>query len=89
MHKSLVHLYPVFIRAAIAYLHGYLLEVLLVARLGHLSHYFLSMYILLQRQQYLVGVNRLYQIVGNLRPDGLIHNVLLLALGHHNHRHRR
>ena len=44
--------------------------------------------ILLERQQYLIGVYRLYQVVGNLLSDGLLHNVLLLALGNHHHSDR-
>ncbi len=36
-----------------------------------------------QRQQYLVGVYRLYQVIGYLASYGLIHDVLLLALGNH------
>ena len=41
------------------------------------------------RQQNLVGVDGLDQVVGNLLSDGLLHDVLLLALGHHHHRQRR
>ena len=43
------------------------------------------MYVLFQRQQYLIGVHGLDQIVGYLLTDGLVHDVLLLALGHHHH----
>ena len=41
--------------------------------------------ILFERKQNLIGVYGLYQVVGNFLSDGLIHNVLLLALGNHNH----
>ena len=39
--------------------------------------------VLLDRQQYLVGVDGLDDVVGDLRADRLVHDVLLLALGHH------
>ena len=45
--------------------------------------------VLLQRQQYLVGVDGLDEVVGNLLADSLVHDVFLLALGHHHHRHLR
>ena len=51
-----------------------------------LSHKLLLMDILLDRQQHLIGVDGFDQIVGDLRSDGLVHNILLLALGDHNHR---
>ena len=41
--------------------------------------------VLLQHQQYLVGVHWLDEVIGYLLPDGLFHNVLLLTLGHHHH----
>ena len=40
--------------------------------------------ILLYREQHLIGVYGLDDVVSNLRAYGLIHNILLLALGHHN-----
>ena len=39
--------------------------------------------VLLQRKENLDGVDRLDEIVGNLGSDGLVHDVLLLALRHH------
>ena len=50
---------------------------------GLLGDQLLLVYVLLDRQQHLVGVHGLDQVVGDLRPDGLVHDVLLLALGHH------
>ena len=35
----------------------------------------------------MVGIDRLYQIVGDLVADGLIHDALLLALRHHHNGH--
>ena len=51
-----------------------------------LGYKLLLMDILLDRQQYLIGIYGFDEVVGNLRADGLIHNILLLALGNHNHR---
>lgn len=45
--------------------------------------------ILLQREQYLVGVDRLDEVVGNLLSDGLLHDVFFFAFGHHYYRQRR
>ena len=45
----------------------------------------LRVQILLYRQKHLVGIHRFDDIVGNLRADSLIHNVLLLALRNHNY----
>ena len=41
---------------------------------------------LLQGDENLVGVDGLYQIVGYLVADGLVHDVLLLAFGNHDYR---
>ena len=43
------------------------------------------MQVLLDRKQHLIGVDRLYDVVGYLRAYGLVHDVLLLALGDHYH----
>ena len=89
MHQPLVDLRPVLPRAAVHDLHGYLLEVLLILALCHLGLYLAPVDVLLQRQQYLVGVDGLDEVVGNLLADGLFHDVLLLALRHHHHGQRR
>ena len=39
--------------------------------------------ILLQSQQYLARVYRLYQVVGNLGTNSLLHDILLLAFCNH------
>ena len=41
------------------------------------------MEIFLYRQQNLLRIHRLYQIVGNLIAHGLVHNVFFLTLGNH------
>ena len=83
-YQSLVNIDPVLPRATVHNLHRQLLKLLLITSLYSLCHDFATMDVLLQRQQYLVGVDGFYQVVGNLLADGLIHNVFFLALGHHN-----
>ena len=56
-----------------------------VVGLRHLGHNFTLVDVFFQRQQNLVGVDGLDEVVGNLGPDGLVHDVFLLALGHHHH----
>ena len=50
---------------------------------GLLGDELLLVNILLNREQHLVRIDWFDEIVGNLRTDGLVHDVLLLALGHH------
>ena len=89
MHKSAVYFLPVVNSLAVHYLHGYLLETLLIARLRNLGHYLFLVNVLLKREQNLVWVDRLNQIVGYLRAYCLVHNILLLALCHHHNRRGR
>jgi len=85
VHQLPVHLHPVLVCAAVGYLHAYLLEMLLVAALRHLGLYLAAVYVLFQHKEYLVGVHGLDEIVGYLLSDGLLHDVLLLALSNHHH----
>ena len=87
VHEPPVGVHPVGVRAAPGYLAGQRGELLLVAALRHLGEYFVAVDVLLQRQENLVRVHRFYQVVGYLRADGLVHYVLLFALGDHHHRH--
>ncbi len=50
---------------------------------GLLGDELLLVDVLLDREQHLIGVHGLDEVVGDLRADGLVHDVLLLALGHH------
>ena len=43
--------------------------------------------VFLEGEKYLIGIDRLDEIVGYLRANGLIHDILLLALGDHHHGH--
>ena len=50
-----------------------------------MRHYLAAVQIFLYRQQYLVGIHRLDQVIGDVVAHGLIHDVFLLALGDHYH----
>ena len=89
VYEVLVNLNPILGSGGIVYLHRYAPHVLLVVRVRRLRDDILLMDILLQRQQYLVRVYRLDKVIGNLRPNGLVHDILLLALGHHHYRDGR
>ena len=89
MHEAPIYLNPVFPLAAIHNLHCYLLEFLLVARLSDLGYNLLAMNILFECEEYLIGVDRLNQIISNLRAYRLVHDVFLLALCHHHDGHGR
>ncbi len=45
----------------------------------------LLVYVLLDREQHLVRIHGFDKVVGDLRTHGLVHDVLLLALGDHDH----
>ena len=66
MYQSAIHFLPVVGRLAVHYLHGDVLEVLLIARLRNLRNNLLLVYVLLEREQYLAGVDRLDKVIGNL-----------------------
>ncbi len=61
---------------------------LLVVAGGLLTDQAPGLEVLLQRKQDLVRVHRLDQVIVDLAADGLLHDVLLLALGDHDHGHR-
>ena len=84
-HESSVYLHPVAAGTAVHHLQCNLLVVLLVSALRHLGHDILLVDVLFQREQDLARVDGLDEIVGDFRPDSLVHDVFLFALGtHHN-----
>ena len=85
VHEAFIDTHPVLPGLTVHDLHGYLLEVLLILVLCHLCLYFLAVNVLLQCQEYLIGIDGLDQVVGNLLADGLFHDIFLFALGHHHH----
>ena len=56
---------------------------------GLLRHKAVGVQYLFDCNQYLIGVHRLYKVVGDFVSYGLIHDVFLLALGNHYHRQQR
>ena len=86
MHQLFINSHPVLPCVAVHYLHGNLLELLLISTLRNLCFYLPAVNVFLEHQQNLVGVHGLYQVVGNLLSDGLLHDILLLTFGHHDNR---
>ena len=64
VNQSFVDIHPIAQRLAIHYLHGDVLETLLIARLRHLRYNFFAVDVLFKRQQNLVGVHGFDEIVG-------------------------
>ena len=81
--QLLVNLLPLLYARCAVDEHPQLGEDLLVARLRVLRDDFLLLDVLLQRQQYLCGVDGFDEVVGDFGSDGLLHDVLFLALRHH------
>lgn len=82
-YQLAVHLVPVVPRERVVYLHADAGEFLLITARCFFRDDFPAIEIFLNRQEYLVGVDRLDEIIGNLVADGLVHDVLLFALGNH------
>ena len=70
-------------------MHANLAEILLIGILSHLRDDFFLMDVLFQGQEDLRGVDGLDEIVGNFGTDGLVHDILLFAFRHHDHRRDR
>ena len=64
---------------------GYVAELLPIGLVGVLAENVVLMDMLFKTQQYLTGVDRFDEIVGDFLTDSLLHDTLLLALGNHHH----
>jgi len=84
-HEAAIDFHPVIDAAGVVDEHTHLSEVLLVGGLRLFRDNLALVDVLLQRQQDLRGVHGFDEVVGNLAADGLVHDVLLLALGDHHH----
>ena len=84
-HKAAVYVLPVVQSVAVHDAHCYVLKLLAIAGLCHFGDNLLLVDVLFECEQNLTGIDGLDKIVGNLLSDGLIHDVLLFALGHHNY----
>ena len=82
-YKALIHFLPVVEGAAVLYLHRYILKRLLIVLRNNLVDDVALVDVFLERQKYLHGVDGFYEVVGDGLADGLVHDVLLFALGNH------
>ena len=80
-----VHLLPLLGIHPVLQLHTYLTETLLVTHSAALVLQTAHLGMLLHREPYLVGVDGLDKVVANLTSQGILHQVLLFALGNHHH----
>ena len=83
--QAAVEVFPRFGVARIVHLQGDLRKVLPITGLGLLLHNLTLVDILLQREENLHRIDRLEEVVGNLRPDGLVHQVFGLVFRDHHH----
>ena len=85
VHQLLVQVYPVFEAVHHGQVHRDLPEFLLVVRGRLFGNQPAYVQVLFQAEQDLVWIHGLDQVIGDLRADGLLHDVFLLALGDHDH----
>ena len=83
VHETAVELLPLIETEAVAQLHADLGELLAVVHRRSLTDDVALVEVLLQREQQLAGIDGLDEVVRDLAADGLVHQLLLLALGHH------
>ena len=87
MHQAPVHFRPLLGIQAATEFHGKLTELAHVCRLGLFTAQASVVQNLFDRQQDLVGVDGLDQVIADFRSNGLLHDVFLLALGDHDDGH--
>ena len=73
------------IQAAVDF-HKNLAKLLLVIGGGLLAHQAIRIHEFANGGQNLDGIDRLDQIIADLRPNGLLHHALLFVFGDHHHR---
>ena len=86
MYKLPINFLPIIECSAVGYLHSNLLVVLLITALGYFRNNLFLVDILLQCKENLIRVDRLNEVIGNLRTDSLVHYVFLLTLRYHDDR---
>ena len=84
--QSFVNGSPVGERARLTESGSDLPELAAVIRRALFGHQLLAVDILFDRQQHLVRIDRFDQVIGDFRAYRLIHDILLLAFGDHDHR---
>lgn len=81
--QFLIEAHPVVERRCQGYHRGYVGELRTVVNRSLFRHKALGVQVFLYRQEYLVGVDRLDEVVGDVVADSLVHDILLLTLGDH------
>ena len=89
MHQALKNGRPIRCIQLVHELHGNLAEFALVVRHGFFADQSTLVQVLLNRQQDLIGVDRLDQVIADFGADGFLHDVFLLTLGDHDDRQMR
>ena len=86
-YQAALHLGPLVGIAAAVELHGQVAELALVVHRRVLALQASPFGEALDGQQQLAGTDRLDQVVADASAEGVLHDVLLFALGHHDHWH--
>ena len=86
VHQFAIQLHPLVVSQPSRQFHSYLAKLLLIRHRAAFALQSPGIGVLLDGQQYLIGVDRLDKIVADLPAEGFIHDVLLLALGYHDNR---
>ncbi len=81
--EALVDFHPLVEAVGVVDLHANLGEILLVTVVGDFGLDGPLVQVFLECKQYLAGIDGLDEVVGYLGADGLVHDILFLALGNH------
>lgn len=87
VHQTAIELLPLFYREAVAHLSAELCELLPVVHHRGFVDDGALVEVLLQRQEELIWIDGLDQVIGDLPADGLVHQLLLFALSDHDDGH--
>ena len=85
VHQLFIEFFPALRIKVFRHLEVYFGKLLPVTRLRGFLHDFAAVYVFLNAQQDLVGVDGLDEVVGDFRADGLVHNIFLLVFRYHHH----
>ena len=89
IYQPTIHIIPVFPRKRIVDLDIDAIEILLVTARRFFRNNLFPIEIFFDGKQDLIGIDRLYQIIGDFIADRLIHNIFFLTLGYHDDRSLR
>ncbi len=88
-HQTAIQLHPIGNAGGIVDSHRQPTELLAVIGGSRLADQTVAVQVLFQRYEYLIGIDGLDEVIGNLVAYGLIHNIFLFALSDHYHRYVR